>query len=61
MNGPLWMLIAFVGCMLIGVPIPWSAGVATIIDRHRQRVRGRAWVIEVAHVRGRVEEGVDGR
>lgn len=34
MNGPLWMLIAFVGCMCIGVPIPWAAGVATVIGLH---------------------------
>ncbi|VFQ44733.1 TRAP transporter large permease [Desulfoluna butyratoxydans] len=34
MNGPLWMSIAFVGCMLIGVPIPWAAGVATVIGLH---------------------------
>ena len=31
MNGPLCMSIAFVACMLIGVPIPWSAGIATVV------------------------------
>ncbi len=31
MNGPIWMIIVFVGTMLIGVPIPFAAGLATII------------------------------
>lgn len=30
MNGPLWMSLVFVGTMLIGVPIPFAAGLATI-------------------------------
>lgn len=31
MNGPLWMSVVFVGTMVIGVPIPFAAGLATII------------------------------
>jgi C4-dicarboxylate transporter DctM subunit len=31
MTGPVWMAIAFVGTLAIGVPIPFAAGVATLI------------------------------
>lgn len=31
MNGPLWMAVVFLGTMAIGVPIPFAAGISTII------------------------------
>ena len=38
MNGPLWMAIIFVATMVIGVPIPFAAGLATIAG---------LWIIDI--------------
>ena len=38
MTGPLWMAAAFIGTMAIGVPIPFAAGVATLVG---------LWIIDI--------------